>query len=418
MSAAQTAPEPEREILLNGLRILYRNQPGNPNVVVRMRIHSGAAFDLANKGGMMALLGDALFPDESTRDYVKEELGGRLDVTTTYDAIDVTISGKAANLERMIDLLRGAVLTTQLDADTVRRLREARIARLSIPGSAGNRADEAIASRLFGSFPYGHPPEGTAATVAKVERADLMFARERFLNADNATIAVIGGVDKPRVIRTLRQLLGPWGKSNATVPATFRQPPRPDARVLLLDTPSSTRAEIRLAVRGLKRSDPDAVAADMLALILRERWRNAVPELSGDIEHRAYLLPGIFTFNGSIPTALVAKAVAAARQIINSAAQGGASEGELNNARRDLLLQLMKTDLDNIARMWLDNDAYDLSVNNVSSVRSADIQRVAARLFKDQPVAVVVVGNAEQLKPQFPGNFEMYTNTVSPLAKP
>src|ERR1043165_10195042 len=143
MSAAQTAPEPEREILLNGLRILYRNQPGNPNVGVRMRIHSGAAFDLANKGGMMALLGDALFPDESTRDYVKEELGGRLDVTTTYDAIDVTISGKAANLERMIDLLRGAVLTTQLGADNVATLKTARLKLLSDkPSTAAGAADQ------------------------------------------------------------------------------------------------------------------------------------------------------------------------------------------------------------------------------------------------------------------------------------
>src|ERR1041385_373937 len=99
VSQAQTAPEPERETLLNGLRILYWSQPGNPDVLLRLRIHSGAAFDLADRGGMMALLGDALFPDAATREYVAEELGGRLEVTTNYDTIEVTISGKAANLE-------------------------------------------------------------------------------------------------------------------------------------------------------------------------------------------------------------------------------------------------------------------------------------------------------------------------------
>src|ERR1051325_4679185 len=91
ISPAQTA-EPERETLLNGLRILYWSQPGNPEVLVRLRIHSGAAFDLAEKGGMMALLGDALFPDASTREYVAEELGGKLTVTTNYDTLDATIS--------------------------------------------------------------------------------------------------------------------------------------------------------------------------------------------------------------------------------------------------------------------------------------------------------------------------------------
>ena len=158
---AQTAPEPQRETLLNGLRILYWQQPGNPNVLLKLRIHSGAAFDLAGKAGMMALFGDALFPDPATREYVTDELGGKLEVTTTYDSIDVTLSGKATALERMIDLLRGAVLSTQLDTDTIAKLRQARIARLSRSPSAAEKADAAIANRLFGSFPYAHPAEGT-----------------------------------------------------------------------------------------------------------------------------------------------------------------------------------------------------------------------------------------------------------------
>src|SRR4029450_13836991 len=73
----QAFAAPERESLLNGLRILYWQQPGNPTVVLKLRIHSGAAFDLADKAGMMALLGDALFPDQTIREYVTDELGGR-----------------------------------------------------------------------------------------------------------------------------------------------------------------------------------------------------------------------------------------------------------------------------------------------------------------------------------------------------
>ena len=69
--------------------------------------------------------------------------------------------------------------------------------------------------RLFGAYPYGHPPIGTVESVAKIDRPDLMFARERFLNANDATIVVIGGVDKLRVMRALRQLLGPWQRGDS-----------------------------------------------------------------------------------------------------------------------------------------------------------------------------------------------------------
>lgn len=423
---AQTTPEPERETLLNGLRILYWPQPGNPTVILRLRIHSGAAFDLANKGGMMALLGDALFPDPSTREYVKEELDGQLKVMTTHDAIEVSISGKASGLERMIDLLRGALLTTQLDVDSVTTLRNARTKLLSEKAAtAAEVADEAIAARLFGTFPYGHPASGTAATVAKVERADLLFARERFLNADNTTLAIIGGVEKPRMMRALRQLLGPWGKSDRTIPATFREPGRPDTRVLALDSPGATNTEIRVAVRGLSRGDNDALAADLLAVIIRERLKAAVPELSPvAVKHESHLLPGIFLISGSVPNASTAKAVAATQELTRALIQSGPTPGEVDRARILLTMESGKelSQPEGMAAAWLDADTFksprpSVNLTMIRSLSPADVQRVAVRLFKDAPVATVAVGNYEQLKAAFGDKLEPHA-AVSPDAKP
>ena len=39
-------------------------------------------------------------------------------------------------------------------------------------------------------------PPGSPEDVARVDRADLMQARDRFLNSNNATLAIIGGVTK------------------------------------------------------------------------------------------------------------------------------------------------------------------------------------------------------------------------------
>src|SRR5213080_4956373 len=128
--SAQTPPEPVREQLLNGLTILFWQRP-DANVLLKLRIRSGAAFDLAGKGGTMALLGDALFPDPTTREYVADQLGGKLDVTTSYDSIDITISGKAGELERIVELLRGALVTPPLTPENVARVRDARLKQLS-----------------------------------------------------------------------------------------------------------------------------------------------------------------------------------------------------------------------------------------------------------------------------------------------
>src|SRR5262245_57449410 len=91
----QVSKPPEREQLLNGLNLLIWPQPGSPELIVKLRINSGAAFDLAGKSGQMALLGDLLFPDAATVDYFTDELGGKLDVSVSYDSMTITMVGKA-----------------------------------------------------------------------------------------------------------------------------------------------------------------------------------------------------------------------------------------------------------------------------------------------------------------------------------
>src|SRR5215211_123003 len=191
---AQTPVQPEREQLLNGLRLLLWLKPGSPEVILKLRINSGAAFDLAGKSGQMALLGDILFPDAATVDYFTDEMGGKLDVSVTYDSTTITMVGKASELEQVVEVLRNALLSTQLTPEVVSRMRDTRIKLLRDTLIApATVADRAILTRLYGDFPYGHSPSGSPEDVARLDRVDLMMARDRFLNSNNATLAVIGG---------------------------------------------------------------------------------------------------------------------------------------------------------------------------------------------------------------------------------
>ncbi len=435
-AGAQTYPEPVREHLLNGLTVLFAQRQGDPNVLIKLRVESGAAFDLAGKGGTMALLGDVLFPDPVTREYVSEQLGGRLEVSTNHDAIDVTISGRANELERIVEFLRGAMVTPQITSENVIKIRETRLKQLSeLANSASENADRQIAARLFGNYPYGHSPAGTVESVARIDRADLMFARERFLNANDATIVVIGGVDKLRAMRALHQLLGPWQQGSRTVPATFRQPNPPDVRVLVIDRPDAGTAEVRLAVRGLARSDRDAEAAAVLALIVRDRLRAGSKELgTAFARHEAHDLPGIFVVGASVPNASAAKAISDARDVIRSLAKMGPTALEFEHAREELLAEISRQNsqedlAEATADNWLLMELYKLMprANQIRSLTQADLQRVAGRLFKEPAQATIVVGNVQLLKSSFGAAIEVQsakpevktaTETATPTKKP
>jgi zinc protease len=407
-TVAPVLPEPRREQLLNGLKILLVPRPGDPEVTLKLRIHSGAAFDLAGKEGMMALLGDALFSDPTTRDYVKEDLGGRLEVTTRYDSMDVLLTGRAGSFERLAELLRNAFLNTQLTPEVVSSLREARIKTVRETGIApGAVADRAVAARLYGTYPYGRLVSGTPETLGRVERRDLLAARERLLGPDNATLVIIGGVEPSRALRTLRQYLGGWRKADRSVPATFRQPESPDARTLIINISDVPDAEVRLALRGVARRDRDSAAAAVLALLAQERWTTAAPELKNravSVQHDARLLGGVFRLSASVPTpAAAAQAIETARAVLLDLSTKQVSAAELDVARRTVVAALSQ-ELENsgsLADVWLDMQTYGTnaseSLRTLSALTPADMQRVAAKLFLKQPSASVAVGDAAKL---------------------
>jgi zinc protease len=430
--AAQAPSEPEREELLNGLRLLLWLKPGSPDIILKLRINSGAAFDLSGKSGQMALLGDLLFPDPATVDYFSDEMGGRLNVSVTYDSTTITMVGKAAELEQIVEILRNALLATQLGPEVVTRIREARIKNLrDATISPASVADRAIATRLFGDFPYGRPAAGSPEDLARVDRSDLMLARERFLNSNNATLAIIGGVTKPRAMRTVRQLLGPWRKSEQIVPTTFRQPDPPDARTLIVNVPGPA-VEVRLAVRGVSRSDPDFHIAEVLAKLAQHRWQGASPELATQpisVRSDAYLLPGAFVMGGTVGTQIAADSLVNARKVLESLITTPVTSTELERAKTEAVNEVagMLAKPENAADPWLDADTYRLSavqdqVTLLRSVTASDIQRVANRLFKSTAIATIAAGDTLQLKPALQGRLELEVlgeiATPAPSPKP
>lgn len=406
---AQVTAEPLREQLLNGLRLMMWPRPSDPDVLFKLRIHSGAAFDISGKAGEMALLGDLLFPDPATREYFTDEMAGRLDVDTTYDSITVTMQGRASDFDRMVEILRNALLQTQLTPDNVTKIRDGRmkIAKETAVSPA-ILADRAIAARLFGEFPYGRPQHGSPESLARVDRADLMLARERFLNPNNATLAVAGNFQRKDAIRTLRQLLGSWRKSELVAPSTFRQPDPPDVRTLLINAPADKNAEIRLAVRGLSRSDQDLAAANILAIVARKRWEKLVPELTRTqafARHEAHFLPGMFVMGASVHNSMASKALETGRNVLNSLIDSAVSPVDLQAAKTELEASFTQglAKPDGIAQAWLDLDTFGLppineQIMSLNRLSPADLQRVAARLFRNTAITSVLAGNSDQLK--------------------
>lgn len=408
----------QRQRLLNDLDVLLQPQPGQPDVSLVMRFRSGAAFDLAGKEGTMRLLADALFPDQTTREYIAEEYNGRLNVKVDQDTLTIEIGGRAGGYENYIELLRNALLNTSLTNETIAPLREARIkeANAAMPDDA-TLADQAATMRLYGLHPYARTVSGTPESLARIERADLLFARERFLNPNNATLIISGGVTEPRAMRALRQQLGNWRRSDTIIPATFRQPEPPPAKPLLVHT-AGKLTELRLAVRGVARADADRVTTELLMHIIRQRLRQHFNDLPGATStehgvdtfarHDSYKMAGQITLGASLPSAsLTGTAFIHLRSFTAKLAQPQITVAETDAAKRAFLgelnarLQTPEQSLSALIDASLGLPRVEEDRQMLDRVTNADLNRVAAKLFGGGAgIASVIAGDANALRAQ------------------
>jgi predicted Zn-dependent peptidase len=284
------SPTPREEKLLNGLKLLMWNDPAATDVKVSIRVHSGSAFDPQGKEGVMKLLSENIFPTAIAREFFTEDLGGSIDVISNYDFIQINATAESSKFLSLLETLAQAVSNVTIDRETTAALKKSLSEKLAaLEKEPGYVLEQAAAKRLFGSFPYGRPQMGSVESLQRIDFADLQFAKERFLSADNATVTITGNFNGDLGYRAARRFFGAWLKSDKRVPSTFRQPDAPDTKPLEISIAGAGPQSI-YALRGLAKNDPDLPAALVLENVLKARAGKIAGATT--ISHASHVLPG------------------------------------------------------------------------------------------------------------------------------
>ncbi len=396
---------PRQEKLLNGLKVLVFKTPAADKVSLKLRIHGGSAFDPQEREGVLKLLSESFFPTESSRSFFADELGGSFDVTCNYDYIQFDMTARSADFLTLIETVAQAMANPDLDKESTATLKAALLAKVKeLEKDPAYIADRAVAKSLFGTFPYGRPEMGSSESIPKIDFADLLFARERLLTADNATIAISGNVDPNLVFRAARRYFGAWLKADKKIPSTFRRPDAPKAGVPIIDSPVGNTSEFRFAARGLARNDPNFYASKILQKIIEMRFQKREGQKSF-VRNDPRILAGAYVFGVSgwnlsqikregNTIALPASAGSYQTEFLKDAV----TQEEFDTVNR---MRIDRLKPENISELWLDADTYKLAnpvlkeIDNAKGVTIADVQRTLDKLRKE-PFAFVLVFTGER----------------------
>jgi zinc protease len=410
-------PIVKRDSLLNGLQLIVLEQAGTGTVSTRLRINSGALFDLAGKGGLadltmgMLLRGAGGFDAKGLSEIV-ERSGFTVKFSLGWDSTEIAISGPADSLESIFDLLGRCVITPAFDQTELDKLKA-----INIAAAKQESSDDAEVVRrkaveaVFGTNPFGRPLRGTPESIAQITRLDLQYYHSRLYLANNAVLVVSGDATAEQVTRLGRAKLGAW-KKGEKVPPSFRPPAQRTTRTLsIIDRPDAQVAKAASVQIGFPRRAEDYFAATVMLDLLSHNWSaiaDATPGAAVELEHEAGHLAGPLCIRVKSNTPDVAALLAAAYAAMSSLQTQQVASELVESAKSHLLNSMserLKTN-DGIAEVILDIETYGLGrdylinlADRVAALTPADVQRAAQSYLKPQSSATVVIGPAAKLEP-------------------
>ena len=257
-------PTPSVQTLANGLQVISVARAGLPLVTAQLVLRSGGEMDPPQLAGLADLTANLLSKgaDGKTAPQIAaaaEALGGSLDAAAGWDESAVGITVTTPKLAPALGLLAEVVRKPDFSEAELNRARTQAIDDLRLSLSRPTALASLAANRaVFGGGAYGHSRSGTPASLARIDRTEVVRLHQALYRPDNAILILTGDISPAQAQQLAQASFGDWQK-----PAT-PLPPRPAGKsasalppILLIDQHGAGQAGVVAAHAAPARSDKD-----------------------------------------------------------------------------------------------------------------------------------------------------------------
>ena len=267
-----------RVTLANGITVVVQENPASSTLALRASLPAGHALDPQGKSGLASLTAAMLTRGTETRTGLEfatqlEDVGASL--SASAEPLATMISGRAESrdFDRLMDLLAELLRRPAFSAAELGRLKGEALAQIA---QARDDPDSA-AEREFGRtiYPAGHalrPPTFDEAeeAIRQITREDLVGFHDHQYGPDGLILVLAGNLTADQVRQAVETRLGAWPRNSLSEPPPTLDVPLQTAAVRsLIPLPDKSQTAILWGhAGGLRRSDPDFYAAQVMNLVL------------------------------------------------------------------------------------------------------------------------------------------------------
>ena len=267
-----------RFTLANGITVVVQENPASSTLALRASLPAGHALDPQGKSGLASLTAAMLTRGTETRTGLEfatqlEDVGASL--SASAEPLATMISGRAESrdFDRLMDLLAEMLRRPVFSATELGRLKGEALAQIA---QARDDPDSA-AEREFGRaiYPAGHalrPPTFDEAeeAIRQITREDLVGFHDHQYGPDGLILVLAGNLTADQVRQAIETRLGAWPRNSLSEPPPTLDVPLQTAAVRsLIPLPDKSQTAILWGhAGGLRRSDPDFYAAQIMNMVL------------------------------------------------------------------------------------------------------------------------------------------------------
>jgi predicted Zn-dependent peptidase len=281
----------------------------------------------------------------------------------------------------------------------------------------GAWAGELLSRAVYGDQPIGWSIAGTLETVAGLTREDMTGHVATWYTPQNSVLSVAGNVSHEQVMELAERHLAEWRGDDP--PGVLAATPGIPAANVQVDVREITQCNVAIGLRAIGRSDPDRYPLAILNNVLgrgmssrlfkevRERRGLAYSVGSGVSRH---VETGTMSISMGVTPENMREAVMVTLGELRRLVDEPVPEEELTKAR-DYSAGSFRLGLESSMSLGQragesllllgEIEPVDEVVDQLKSVTAADVQRVAARLFRADNLALAVVGpraDADELR--------------------
>ncbi len=250
---AASFPDYTEKTLPNGLKVFVIADDRKPTVTFRLVIKGGSSYDGA-KTGTSGFVAGLLNRGTATRDAAtfaqeSDRIGVKVEAGTGVDAVSVTASGLTKYTGTILELLTDALLHPAFPADQLEKLRKQALSKLA----AERQQPEALAGKLMAKVVFGEHPyaaRNTAESVAAITRDDLVEYHKKWFAPNNATLAVVGDVKASDILPAVEKAFADWQRRDVPEARIDATPEMKGLTIHLVDRLGSVQSNILVCQPG------------------------------------------------------------------------------------------------------------------------------------------------------------------------